>query len=122
MTAAWCNECLELAINRFGNPEIINTDKDSQFSSTKFTSFVLGEEIRFSMDGRGRAIDNIFIERFWRNIKYAKKFLGPSDDGLSTFVLQFQTLHKKDLSSALRILRSFSNDYLFDIYLSNSPM
>ena len=122
MTAAWCNECLELAINRFGNPEIINTDKDSQFSSTKFTSFVLGEEIRFSMDGRGRAIDNIFIERFWRNIKYEKKFLGPSDDGLSTFVLQFQTLHKKNLSSALRILRSFSNDYLFDIYLSNSPM
>ncbi len=85
MTADWCKECLEVAVNRFGKPEILNTDQGSQFSSPKFTGFVLGEDIRCSMDGKGRAIDNIFIERFWRNIKYEKIFLEPSDDGLELY-------------------------------------
>ncbi len=74
-----------MAVNSFGKPEILNTDQGSQFSSPKFTGFVLGEDIRFSMDGKGRAIDNIFIERFWRNIKYEKIFLEPSDDGLELY-------------------------------------
>jgi len=85
MTSEWCKECLESAINRFGKPEIINTDQGSQFTAPKFTSFVLGEEISFSMDGKGRAIDNIFIERFWRNVKYEKLYLEPSDDGLELY-------------------------------------
>lgn len=85
MTADWCKECLEVAVNRFGRPEILNTDQGSQFTSPKFTDFVLGENIRFSMDGKGRAIDNIFIERFWRNIKYEKIYLEPSDDGLELY-------------------------------------
>tara|TARA_B100000676_G_C18000725_1_gene800691 strand:- start:200 stop:1012 length:813 start_codon:yes stop_codon:yes gene_type:complete len=85
MTATWCKECLESAINSYGCPEIINTDQGSQFSSPKFTSFVLGEDIQFSMDGKGRAIDNIFIERFWRSIKYEKIYAEPSDDGLELY-------------------------------------
>ena len=85
MTAVWCRECLELAITRFGKPEIINTDQGSQFTAPVFTSFVLGEEIRFSMDGKGRAIDNIFIERFWRSIKYEKIYMEPSEDGLELY-------------------------------------
>lgn len=85
MTVAWCRECLESAINRFGKPEIINTDQGSQFTSPKFTNYVLEENIQFSMDGKGRAIDNIFIERFWRNIKYEKIYLEPSDDGLDLY-------------------------------------
>lgn len=70
MAAEWCKECLEAAIIRHGEPEIINTGQGSQFTSPKFTEFVLGEDIQFSMGGKGRAIDNIFIERFWRSIKY----------------------------------------------------
>jgi putative transposase len=85
MTAEWCKECLEMAINSYGKPEIINTDQGSQFTSPKFTKFVIGEEIKLSMDGKGRAIDNIFIERFWRNIKYEKIYLEPSDDGLELY-------------------------------------
>ena len=85
MTSAWCKECLEAAIKKHGCPEIVNTDQGSQFTSPTFTEFVLGEQISFSMDGKGRAIDNIFIERFWRSIKYEKIYLEPSDDGLELY-------------------------------------
>lgn len=82
MTAKWCKECLEMAVLTHGAPEIINTDQGSQFTSPTFTQYVdTLEQTRFSMDGKGRAIDNIFIERFWRNIKYEKIYLEPSDDG-----------------------------------------
>ena len=71
-----------MAIMRHGAPEIINTDQGSQFTSPVFTGYVESlEGTRFSMDGKGRAIDNIFIERFWRNIKYEKLYPEPSDDG-----------------------------------------
>lgn len=85
MTSKWCKECLEMAINVHGKPEILNTDQGSQFSSPTFTEFVLRNEIQFSMDGKGRAIDNIFIERFWRSIKYEKLYLEPSADGLELY-------------------------------------
>lgn len=85
MTASWCKECLETAIFVHGKPEIINTDQGSQFTCPLFTEFVTSEKVQFSMDGKGRAIDNIFIERFWRNIKYEKIYLEPSDDGIELF-------------------------------------
>jgi len=85
MTAAWCKEYLEMAIYQHGKPEMINTDQGSQFTSPVFTGFVTGENISFSMDGKGRAIDNIFIERFWRSVKHEKIYLEPSDDGLELF-------------------------------------
>ena len=85
MTALWCKECLETAILVHGKPEILNTDQGSQFTCPLFTEFVTGQKVQFSMDGKGRAIDNIFIERFWRNIKYEKIYLEPSDDGLELF-------------------------------------
>lgn len=82
MTAKWCKECLEMAIEQFGAPEILNTDQGSQFTSPVFTGYVDSlENTKFSMDGKGRAIDNIFIERFWRNIKYEKIYPEPSEDG-----------------------------------------
>jgi putative transposase len=82
MTSKWCKECLEMAIIQFGAPEILNTDQGSQFTSPVFTKFVDDlENTQFSMDGKGRAIDNIFIERFWRNIKYEKIYPEPSEDG-----------------------------------------
>jgi putative transposase len=66
--------------------EIINTDQGSQFSSPEFsTCFSSHVSLEFSMDGKGCAIDNIFIERFWRNIKYEKIYLDPSDNGLDLY-------------------------------------
>lgn len=86
MTSLWCKECLETAILKHGKPGILNTDQGSQFTSPLFTEFVTSqEEIIFSMDGKGRAIDNIFIERFWRNIKYEKIYIEPSEDGIELF-------------------------------------
>lgn len=84
MDAEWVKECLESAIAKHGSPEIVNTDQGSQFSSEIFTSYVLSEEqnIKLSMDGKGRAIDNAFIERLWRSVKYEKLYLSPPVDGL----------------------------------------
>lgn len=86
MTTQWCKECFEMAITQHGRPEILNTDQGSQFTSPIFTEFVTqGSLTQMSMDGKGRAIDNIFIERFWRNIKYEKIHLEPSSDGLELY-------------------------------------
>jgi putative transposase len=86
MAASWCKECLKTAILRYGKPEILNTDQGSQFTCPEFTEFVSSQEdVQFSMDGKGRAIDNIFIERFWRSIKYEKVYIEPSDDGIELY-------------------------------------
>jgi putative transposase len=85
MTSEWCKECLKTAIAMHGKPEIINSDQGSQFTSPTFADFVAEQEIKFSMDGKGRAIDNIFIERFWRNLKYEKVYIEPSEDGIELY-------------------------------------
>jgi putative transposase len=86
MTTRWCRECLEEAIMRHGAPEILNTDQGSQFSSFEFFGYFSSySDLKFSMDGKGRAIDNIFIERFWRSLKYEKIYLEPSDNGLELY-------------------------------------
>ncbi|MCP4460107.1 MAG: transposase family protein [Cytophagales bacterium] len=64
-----------------GKPEILNSDQGSQFTSEEFAGFVLAQDIRLSMDGKGRAIDNAFIERLWRSVKYEKLYLNPPNDG-----------------------------------------
>jgi len=85
MDAEWCKQTLEEAIELYGKPEIINTDQASQFTSEVFSGFVLGQDIRLSMDGRGRATDNAFIEILWRNIKYEKIYLNPPKDGVDLY-------------------------------------
>jgi putative transposase len=75
----FCVEALEEALERFGKPEIFNTDQGSQFTSTDFTDVLLEHEIKISMDGRGRYIDNIFVERLWRSLKYEEVYLHPYD-------------------------------------------
>src|SRR5438093_260606 len=65
---------LEAAL-RHGRPEIFNTDQGAQFTSTAFTGRLLAAEIRISMDGRGRALDNVFVERLWRSVKYEEVYL-----------------------------------------------
>ena len=83
MTAEWCVETIAEAIAKHGKPEIINSDQGSQFTSELYTKFLHDNEIEISMDGKGRAIDNIFIERLWRSVKYEHVYLHVYEDGLS---------------------------------------
>ena len=71
MDVAFCTEALE----KFGTPEVFNTDQGAQFTSDAFTGMLEAKGIEISMDRRGRVFDNIFIERFWRNIKYEWLYL-----------------------------------------------
>lgn len=66
-------------------PEIINSDQASQYTSPSWTNYLEGKEIKISMDGKGRATDNIWIERFRKTIKYNHIYLNPSDTGLELF-------------------------------------
>ena len=75
MDASFCVDCLEEALRNFGKPDIFNSDQGSQFTSTDFTGVLKREGITISMDGRGRAFDNIFVERLWRNVKYEDVYL-----------------------------------------------
>jgi putative transposase len=70
MDVEFCIEALEEALARFGRPEIFNTDQGSQFTSPRFTGVLRNTGVRISMDGRGRWMDNVFIERLWRSLKY----------------------------------------------------
>jgi putative transposase len=70
MDTAFCLEALEEALARYGPPEIFNSDQGSQFTSIEFTQVLKNHGVRISMDGRGRWRDNVFIERFWRSLKY----------------------------------------------------
>jgi putative transposase len=79
MEAEFCVEVLEEALARHGRPAIFNTDQGSQFTGTAFTSVLIREEIKISMDGRGAWRDNVFIERFWRSIKYEEVYLRAYD-------------------------------------------
>lgn len=85
MTADWCTEIVEQAIDTHGKPEIMNSDQGSQFTSDVYTSLLKAREIQISMDGKGRAVDNIFIERLWRTVKYENIYLNVYEDGLSLF-------------------------------------
>ena len=76
MTTDFCVEALEEALAKFGRPEIFNTDQGSQFTSEEWTA---GVTIR--MDGKGRWIDNVFIERLWRSVKYEEVYLHAYDNG-----------------------------------------
>lgn len=75
LDTSFCLEALKEAIERFGCPEIFNTDQGSQFTSEDFTGELNDNGIRISMDGRGRWIDNVFVERLWRSLKYEEVYL-----------------------------------------------
>ena len=75
MDASFCVDCLEEALVDHGKPAIFNTDQGSQFTSLTFTGVLKRESVGISMDGRGRALDNIFVERLWRNVKYEDVYL-----------------------------------------------
>lgn len=75
LDTGFCVEALQRALGDFGNPEIFNTDQGAQFTASDFTSELLSRGIKVSMDGKGRFIDNIFVERFWRSLKYEEVYL-----------------------------------------------
>ena len=81
MDVRFCVEALQEALARFGRPEIFNTDQGSQFTSDDFTSVLRGAQVRISMDGRGRWMDNVFIERLWRSLKYECVYLHAFETG-----------------------------------------
>lgn len=85
MDSNWCTEVLRETIRLHGTPEIFNTDQGSQFTSNEFLGVLKANSIQISMDGKGRATDNIYIERFWRSLKYEHVYLKPADDGLGLY-------------------------------------
>jgi len=81
MESSWCKEIVSEAIAKYGAPEIFNTDQGSQFTSHVFTSYLLSNKVKVSMDGRGRAKDNAFIERLWRSVKQENIYLNAYETG-----------------------------------------
>jgi putative transposase len=75
MDASFCVDCLADALRNHARQEVFNSDQGSQFTSTAFTDVLKREGVTISMDGRGRALDNIFVERLWRNVKYEDAYL-----------------------------------------------
>ena len=80
MDASFCVEALEDAIAAYGTPEIFNTDQGSQFTGDDFTGVLKRNDIKISVDGKGRWVDNVFIERLWRSVKYEEVYLKAYDD------------------------------------------
>lgn len=93
----FCQELLKEAIANHGKPEIFNTDQGSEFTANRFVDILLSHNIKISMDGVGRALDNIFIERLWRSVKYEYLYLtNPSSgrelyDGLTAYFRLYNT-------------------------------
>jgi putative transposase len=79
MDVEFCVAAMQDAIARYGVPEIVNTDQGSQFTSYEFTDLLKAHDIRISMDGRGRWLDNVFIERLWRSVKHEEVYLKAYD-------------------------------------------
>jgi putative transposase len=81
MDAEFCIQALEEALARYGPPEIFNTDQGSQFTSPRFVDVLKDAGVRVSMDGRGRWMDNVFIERLWRSLKYECVYIHAFETG-----------------------------------------
>ena len=85
MSMEWCREVLLDTLRTEGKPEIFNTDQGSQFTSPDFIQCLLNNDIEVSMDGKGRALDNVYIERFWRSLKYEYIYLNPPNGGVDLY-------------------------------------
>ena len=86
MSVSFCTDCLDEAVDNYGVPEILNTNQGSQFTSDSFIEKVSGHTIRLSMDGKGRATDNVCIERFWKSIKYEQIYLHSYSRNMELFL------------------------------------
>lgn len=114
MSMEWCREILLDTIRTEGRPEIFNTDQGSQFTSPHFVNLLLGNDIKVSMDGKGRALDNVFIERFWRSIKQEYVYLNPPNGGMDLYrgvkaYVEFYNCQRKHSGTGF-----IPNDLFFD--------
>ena len=114
MDAGFCVDCLEEAIKTYGTPEIFNSDQGSQFTSDAFTGVLINNAVTISMDGRGRALDNIFVERLWRTVKYEEVYLKQHDTvqsllmGLtltSCFITKSATINQKAIKRLIGFIK-----------------
>jgi len=80
LDTAFCIDALQEALDRFGQPEIFNSDQGAQFTADAFTSILRARGVAISMDGKGRCLDNVFVERLWRSLKYEEVYLHAYDD------------------------------------------
>jgi putative transposase len=81
MDTEFCIEVLEEALAKYGKPEILNSDQGSQFTSPRFTQTLKQANVKIPIDGRGRWMDNVFIERLWRSLKYESVYLHAFENG-----------------------------------------
>jgi len=84
LDSAFCVEALQEAIDHYGCPQIFNTDQGCQFTSEEFTGVLKQHAIQISMDGKGRWMDNVFVERLWRSVKYEEVYLKAYDSVAET--------------------------------------
>lgn len=95
--AGFCIEAVEEALARYGAPEIFNTDQGSQFTSDEFTKVLRAAGMKISMDGKGRWLDNVFVERLWRSLKYEEVYLkaygsvGEAREGIGGWIRYYNT-------------------------------
>jgi len=124
--ADFCIEALEEALARYGNPEIFNTDQGCQFTGAEFTGVLEHCGITISMDGKGRCMDNIFIERLWRSLKYEEVYLhayasvGEAKAGIGTW-LRFYNEERQHQSLGYRTPRQIYQEGLWICGRSASP-
>jgi len=85
LASKWCKGVLDDAIAIHGKPEIVNTDQGTQYTCALWTQHLQSMDIKISMDAKGRALDNIWIERFWKSIKYDYIYLNPAEDGFELY-------------------------------------
>jgi putative transposase len=97
LDVSFCIDAVNEAISKYGKPDIFNSDQGSQYTSDDFTSLLKNKGIKISMDGKGRALDNIYIERFWRSLKYENIYLNSYStvaemkDGIDKYINFFNT-------------------------------
>jgi putative transposase len=100
MDTRFCVEALQEALAKYGTPEIFNTDQGSQFTCAEFTGVLEAHGIKISMDGKGRALDNVFVERLWRTVKqediYLKEYetVAACKKGLEAYFLRYNTIRE----------------------------
>ena len=100
MDPSFCVEALQEALSRFGRPEIFNSDQGSQFTSKDFIDVLLGAGVKISMDGKGRCLDNVFVERLWRSLKYEDVYIKAYADlvearaGIGRYFAFYNTLRR----------------------------
>lgn len=113
MDCDFCIEALQEALQTYGSPEIFNTDQGSQFTSIAFTSILKDNDIKISMDGKGRWVDNVFIERLWRSLKYECVYIQSFEDGKQAKVEITQWINHYNVS---RPHSTFNGKTPYEVY------